>query len=79
MGHHPRQGVTWPLLPVGPPSGSPSHLPRCLQRLLGPAIGPRPAVLGVPARVDMFDGPAGVPGLIHCHHVERLIQGHRAG
>lgn len=42
-------------------------------------VGPRSAVLGVPALVDILDGPASVPSLRqHHYNTERLIHGHCA-
>ena len=54
-------------------------MPRGLQGLLGPAIGAGPAMLGLPALMEMLDGPARVAGLIQRHHPQRLIDRHRTG
>ena len=79
MQHHARQRLAGSLLAMRPASGSPGHMSRGLQGLLRPAIGPRPAVLGLPAFVEVLDGPARVPGRIPRHHAQRLIDRHRAG
>ena len=51
------------------------HMPRRLQGLRRPRRGPRPAMLGVPALVEMRDGPARVSGLMQGDPAQRLITG----
>src|SRR5579884_1422227 len=79
MQHQTWQRFAGPLLAVCPASRRTGDLAGGLQGLLRPRIRPRPPMLGLPALVDMLDGPPRVAGLIQHHHPQGFVHGHRAG
>jgi hypothetical protein len=62
-----------------PAPGCPYHMPPRPAGSSWSSYGALPAVLGLPAFVEVRDGPARVLGFIQLHHAQGVIHGYRAG
>ena len=71
--HHPRQRFAGSLLAMRSAPGRTDNLAFGLQPLLRPGVGAGPAMVRLPALVEMFDGPPRVASLIEGHHLHDLI------
>lgn len=78
MEHHAGQRFARPLLAMRPTARGTGNLARRVELLLRPRIGARPAMLLLPALMEVRHGPAGVAALIQCDHLQNLVDWNRA-